>query len=112
MDTALAISNRFATLGLQSSGSKLNERDVERLSALDEIYLIGDMDSTGIAAIENAEKVLPKEKVFRVTLGNNSKVEARKDIGDLRNDYRDDFAERLRALMLVAKELKNPLPPP
>ena len=108
MDVALGVSCGLTTVGLPFAGGKLNEREIATLSKFDEIYLIGDTDECGIKAMHRVKEQLKhaEEKIIRVTVG------AADDLGDLRakellRNPELDFGDFLRALMSVAKELRD-----
>jgi hypothetical protein len=93
-DVCIAMSAGFNATGILSAGSKLLHEDIELLAHYKQIYLIGDQDKAGIAAMDRLASRLPAEQVIRVHLPT-------KDTGELFRRHPSDFKDRLRVLLDV-----------
>ena len=91
-DVAIAMSHGFNATGILSSGSSVSDADIEVLATYKRIYLIGDQDKAGIAAMDRLAERLPEDRVTRVHLSVN-------DIGELYRQHPSDFENRLKTLL-------------
>lgn len=91
-DVAIAMSHGFNATGILSAGSIVSDADIEVLAKYKRIYLIGDQDERGIAAMDRLAKHLPGEKVIRVRL-------PVKDVGELFEKHRLDFRMQLETIL-------------
>lgn len=76
-DVALAMSHGFNATGIISAQSRLSPKDIARLNAYKNIYLIGDQDLAGKRAMDGLQLRLDPHKMIRVRLPGF------KDIGDV-----------------------------
>ncbi len=91
-DVAIAMSHGFNATGILSASSSVSDADIALLAKYKRVYLIGDQDKAGIAAMDRLAKRLPGEKVIRVRL-------PVKDIGELYQQHPSDFENRLTTLL-------------
>ena len=91
-DVAIAMSHGFNATGILSAGSIVSDADIDVLAKYKRIYLIGDQDERGIAAMDRLAKHLPGEKVIRVRL-------PVKDVGQLFEKHRLDFRMQLETIL-------------
>jgi len=96
-DVAIALSHGFNAVGILSSSSKPSQEDIDLLSQYKRIYLIGDQDIQGKAAMDALQKRLPEEKVIRVWL------HGFKDVGELYAEDPQSFKHRLNLKLRMAR---------
>jgi 5S rRNA maturation endonuclease (ribonuclease M5) len=96
-DVAIAMSHGFNATGIISAQSKLSDADIETLTKYKRIYLVGDQDSKGVAAMNRIATRLPKEQAIHVQLPT-------KDVGELFQRHSSDFKNQLRTQLVRSDE--------
>lgn len=102
-DVALAMSHGFNATGIIAASSKVPTEDIRRLEKYSQIYLIGDQDRQGKAAMDALQQRLDAKKVIRVRLPGC------KDIGDVWKAERDpiSFKNYLRLALRQAQTSRD-----
>lgn len=96
-DCALARSHGWNATAIIAAGSKLLAGDLATVRAYKNVFLIGDQDKAGIAAMDRLAKQLPAEQVIRV------RMPKFKDIGDLWKADPAAFIVALRRILRFAQ---------
>jgi 5S rRNA maturation endonuclease (ribonuclease M5) len=91
-DVATAMSHGFNATGILSAGSSVSDADIKVLATYKRIYLVGDQDKAGIAAMDRLAGRLPEDRVTRIRL-------SVKDIGELFEKHRLDFRAQLETVL-------------
>lgn len=91
-DVAIAMSHGFNATGILSAGSSVSDADIALLAKYKMVYLFGDQDKAGIAAMDRLAKRLPEERVTRIHL-------PVKDVGELFEKHRLDFRQALETIL-------------
>ena len=101
-DCALAISYGWNATAINSASThRLNRSDVKLLCRYKRIYLVGDHDIAGVKTMNEVGAQLPPEKVIRFP------SYGYKDVGDLWRADPQNFAERLRRILRLARASRN-----
>ena len=102
-DVALAMSHGFNATGIISAESKILAEDIHRLETYKQIYIIGDQDRPGKAAMDKLQLQLDARKAIRVRLPGF------KDIGDVWKAEPDpiSFKNYLRLVLRQAQTSRD-----
>jgi hypothetical protein len=100
-DFALAFSHGFNVVAINDSNAKISKGDQATLQKYTQVFLIGDMDESGQGGMDELQTVVP-ETYVRVSLGRF------KDLGEVYSNNPALFKDRLRALLMLAADAKNP----